>query len=270
MNNNNRKIFFSDLDATLLTDDKIITPKTMDAIKRFTDAGNLFTICTGRAIESAIRVKDELGLNFKGSYIVSYNGSQIYDCDNKKTVYRIGIDYDYVKKIFALAAKYKIHAHTYTDTHIISPDDGECLAFYRKVIKTPYIKTNDVLSELPVPPSKCLAIELHDHEKMERFHKELDEIITPDLSSMYSNPYYLEIINSKSGKGAGVTKLCEYLNIPIENSLAAGDEENDISMIKAAGVGIAMINGKPEVKNSANQITLTDNNHDGLVPFLTV
>ena len=59
-----------------------------------------------------------------------------------------------------------------------------------------------------------------------------------------------------------------YINIPIENSLAAGDQENDISMLKAAGTGIAMINGTEEVKKIADVITKKDNDNDGLVEFI--
>ena len=58
--------------------------------------------------------------------------------------------------------------------------------------------------------------------------------------------------------------LCEYLNIPIENSVAAGDEENDTTMLEVAGVGAAMANGIDITKNAADYITEHDNNHDGI------
>ena len=85
---------------------------------------------------------------------------------------------------------------------------------------------------------------------------------------MYSSDYYLELIPKESGKGASLIKLCEILGIPRENSIAAGDAGNDLSMIKAAGTGIAMINGMEEVKAAADVITETDNDHDGLAPFI--
>ena len=62
--------------------------------------------------------------------------------------------------------------------------------------------------------------------------------------------------------------MADFLDIPIENSFAAGDEQNDISMIKAAGTGIAMLNATDMVKDNADVITESDNDHDGLAPFI--
>ena len=72
----------------------------------------------------------------------------------------------------------------------------------------------------------------------------------------------------EAGKGSAVIRLSEYLNIPIENTIAAGDEQNDISMIEEAGLGIAMINAGDIVKKSADVITVYDNNNDGLAEFI--
>ena len=86
-----------------------------------------------------------------------------------------------------------------------------------------------------------------------------------------SNEWYLEIISRYAGKGQGLTRFCRTLGIPVSHSLAAGDSENDISMLRAAGTGIAMCNGipqMPDIEKAADAVTLTDNDHDGLVPFL--
>ena len=88
------------------------------------------------------------------------------------------------------------------------------------------------------------------------------------LDSMYSNDYYLELIPRKSGKGNALIWLRDYLGIKPENVIAAGDGENDMSMIQAAGVGVAMLNAPDNVKTVADIITETDNNHDGLAPIL--
>ena len=263
-----KKIFFFDLDGTLLNSEKKVSPKTLDALKRFTDAGNHFAISTGRAIDSAMAVQKELGLFFPGTFLVGYNGGQIYDCEKKELIYRSQIPFDLVQKCFEVAQKHDIHIHTYNDNNILSPDNGECMVYYRRVIKTPLIVTSDILSELEYGPSKCIAIELHDHDKMENFKKEVEALAPDMLSVMYSNAYYLEIFPKEAGKGSAVVRLCDYLNIPIENSLAAGDEQNDISMIKAAGTGIAMLNATDAVKESADMITKTDNDHDGLSSFI--
>ena len=81
-------------------------------------------------------------------------------------------------------------------------------------------------------------------------------------------PRYIELFPASSGKGIGLQWLCNYLHIPVSRSLAAGDELNDISMLEAAGVGIAMENAREAVKKTADIITQEDNDHDGLVPIL--
>ncbi|MBQ8597880.1 MAG: HAD hydrolase family protein, partial [Lachnospiraceae bacterium] len=88
------------------------------------------------------------------------------------------------------------------------------------------------------------------------------------ISMLYSNPYYLEMFPAVSGKGASVKKLCEILDINPYFSVAAGDAQNDLSMIEAAGMGIAMKNGSEDVKMAATMITDYDNNEDGLAKAL--
>jgi Cof subfamily protein (haloacid dehalogenase superfamily) len=225
-------------------------------------------INTGRSIDSALEVQRQHRLFFPGTYLIGFNGGQIYDCDNECLIYRASIPMDITEEIFRTAHAHDVHCHTFSDTHIVTPDNGECMEYYTRVIHTPVLVTADILSALQEGPSKCIAIELHDHEKMEHFRTDVSSIAPDRLQVMYSNPFYLEIFPKETGKGSAVKRLCDILNIPIENSLAAGDEQNDISMIKAAACGIAMQNATAEVKAAADVITIADNNHDGLRPYL--
>ncbi len=268
MDKSKAKIFFFDLDGTLLTSEKKISDKTMDALRKFTDAGNHFCINTGRAIDSARAVYEGLQLDFKGSFLCGSNGTEIYSVDDEKYVHKTGVPLELVPRIIALSEEYDVHCHTYNEDHIVSKRNGECMEYYRRVIKTPLIVTDDIMKELSSPPSKMIAIELHDHEKQERFRMALQEMVGDKLTLLYSNPYYMEIFPSEAGKGSAVKRLADYLDIPMENTFAAGDEQNDISMLEAAGTGIAMINGTDIVKKAANVITTLDNNNDGLAEFI--
>ena len=73
---------------------------------------------------------------------------------------------------------------------------------------------------------------------------------------------------SSAGKGNGIRFLAEYLHVPMSHTYAAGDAENDISMLEAAGTGIAMANATEAVKQAADIVTADDNNHDGLLPII--
>lgn len=266
--NNQTKIFFTDLDGTLLNQEKKITPDTMSALEQWAAAGHHFAICTGRAMDSAKEVRQTLQLQFPGMYLIGSNGGEIYDCDNDCIVSRTALTIKQTALVTKLAREQGIHCHTYTDTHIISPADDEQLKYYQRVIHTPVIICEDVVSALDKGPCKCIAIELHDKDKLENFRKTLLPLAEGELNLLYSNDRYLEIFPAASGKGAAVQTLCDFLHIPTSNALAAGDEANDISMIQAAGTGIAMLNAKEEVKAAADIITTADNNHDGLAEIL--
>lgn len=264
----NKKLFITDLDGTLLTYDKKISPETRSSLENFVSAGNRFAICTGRDINSARLVYKELGFDFPGSYLIAYNGGQIYDVDKKETVYRLGIEVPVVKEILKLAKEHNIHVHAYNDDNILSPGQNECLAHYCITIKTPVIIAEDITLFMDKPTCKMICIEMHDHEKQERFRLALEERFGAILTFLYSNPIYLEIIPKKSGKGNALLELSRLSGIPVERIIAAGDEENDISMIEAAGHGIAMKNATDNVKAAADIVTEDDNDHDGLAKYL--
>ena len=85
------RLFFTDLDETLLTTEKKVSHATYEALRTFTEAGNSLVIATGRSLHSALYVQKELGLDFPGSYILASNGCLIYDCDAKETLFRTGV-----------------------------------------------------------------------------------------------------------------------------------------------------------------------------------
>lgn len=267
---NDSKIFFFDLDGTLLNSKKEISVATKNALKEFTEQGNHFCISSGRPLSYIIDIYKKLGFDFKGSYLIGFNGSQIYDVDNKKIIYKIGVPHNIIMDIWDMAYSMGIHIHTFNDSYIISTkEDKETKSYEKKnYIPVKYVSKEKILEQMSEDePAKLIAID-NDHLKLEKFRDEIKLKYGNKLTVLFSSDCYLEIFNINSGKGNAVTKLCNILNIPIKNSLAAGDQENDISMIKAAGIGIAMINGVDEVKKIADVITKKDNDNDGLVEFI--
>ncbi|MCR4903723.1 MAG: Cof-type HAD-IIB family hydrolase [Butyrivibrio sp.] len=264
----NKKIFFADLDGTLLTSDKKISPVTRKALDDFVLSGNYFAINSGRGLDSIKSVKEELELNYKNMFLIAFNGAEIFDCDKGKDIYKTGLSFDIIPSIFDIAKKHGIHCHTFRDDAIITPDNGEEMQYYNRVIHTPLVITDDIVKELPDMPCKVLALELHDLDALEAFRLEIMEKYGDKVNTIYSHPTYLEIIPIEAGKGTAIGKLCSLLNVPVENSIAAGDEQNDISMIEAAGTGIAVANATDIVKASADIVTEYDNDHDGLAKYL--
>lgn len=259
------KILFTDMDGTLLNHDKEVTPYTRNVLEKWAKAGHKLVLCSGRDLNNLKFMKETLALTYPGMYLIGYNGGEIYDCQTKEVLYRIGLKKEQVAHVMELAASYQIHFHTYSETSIVSPTMDEGLAYYQRFINTHTVIEPDVLSVLDTEPCKCLLIERKNTDRLE----ELRQALLPwaeeeGITLAYSNPYYLEVFPSASGKGAAVLKLCELLGIHPLFSLAAGDAENDLSMIVQAGTGIAMANATLELQKAATTVTLEDNDHDGL------
>lgn len=303
------KILFTDLDGTLLNSDKQIGSYTREVLRAWTAAGHKLVLCSGRDINSVTDVKNYLGLDLPGMYLIGYNGGQIYDCTARKTLFKTTLTIPQTLHIIGEAEKAGVHVHTYSDTHIIACREDEELHYYKHAISTPVLlcpelamgdalamdddgktdseanhkaggkangKTNSKASTrdslVPVlgeGPCKCIGIELKDAEKLERFRLSLLPWAEKEkISMIYSSPIYLEFFPSASGKGAALKTLCKLLGIHPYFSVAAGDAQNDLSMIEASGMGIAMSNAAEAVRFAATTITPYDNDHDGLAHAL--
>lgn len=266
-----KKILFTDLDGTLLNEKKEISPFTRQILDAWSAAGHKLVLCSGRALGSIQEVKETLSLSYPGMYLSAFNGGWIYECDTGRTLHKIGLSRQQCRYILQSAAEAGIYCHTYSDTDILSPRDSKELAFYHRTIHLPArfaADTDSLVEMIEAPPCKCLAIELTDHAKMERFRLSLQPWAEGQCTLEYSSAYLLEIFPAASGKGSAVRTLCALLEVPLQNAYAAGDQENDISMIQAAGTGIAMLNASENVKKAADVITGYDNDHDGLALLL--
>lgn len=263
-----KKIFFTDLDETLLTTDKQISPTLLSAINAWMNNGNIFVLCSGRPTESIKQVAKQFNLKHENLYFVGFNGAEIYHPANDKITIKKTLIPSDMKKVWDIANAEGIHCHCYEGDHILAKQANEEIAFYQKTIKLPVHYHEDFPECITNESYKMLCISLKGEEILENLAVKIRNAMGEGITCIMSNPRLLEVFNSTAGKGSAVIELCNYLNIPIANSYAAGDQQNDISMIKAAGTGIAMLNAKPEVREIADKITLSDNNHDGLLPYL--
>lgn len=264
----NTKIFFTDLDGTLLNDAKEITAKTRQALDHIAAGHHKLVLISGRPIASVLEVKETLHLDYPGMYIIGYNGGCVYDCDNERLILEKRVPMEDVAHILETAKRCGIYCHTYTDTHIVSKAQSAELDFYQRTVHLPSLITDDMTGALDKPPYKLLAINLESRARLEDFCEALRPWANERIQMIFSNDKYLELFPASSGKGTAMTYLCDYLGVNIENTLSAGDAENDISMIQAAGTGVAMLNAAPFVKGKADIITEEDNNHDGLADIL--
>ncbi len=269
------KILFTDLDDTLLTDDKGISDKTRGKILQMLAAGHHFVLASGRPINSILAVLERLDLardadgKAGGVYATAYNGAMLYDCIKQEPIEGYTIALKTSQRLFDMAAARGLHIQTYTDTHIVSIAEDKELEFYTKSVVLPHIVSTRPEEVLPHAPYKLIAIDLEERERLEAFREEIEASdIGDEIICAFSNDRYLEFYNRGAGKGNALVKLCKALNLLVANAVAVGDEENDISMIKAAGIGVAMVNGNSVLRECADYVTQNDNNHDGIVEVI--
>lgn len=258
-----RKILFCDLDGTLLDDRKLIEKTTMQAVEEMLAKGHIFAVCTGRPLTSARKVAAQYGLDKKGCYIIAYNGGAVYDPAAEKTVSYDAIPLACAGELFRRAEAAGLYIHTYDradrDT-VCTRQDAPELAFY-----TSHTVLSSRVCDAPVAgiaqdPPKMIVASLSDHAALERFHAENLSWTKDKMNSFFSCEEYLEYCPPGVSKGKAVQTLCAYLDISVEASVAAGDERNDLSMLKAAGVSAVPANAHPDVLAAASYVCERDNN----------
>lgn len=244
----------TDLDDTLLTTDKHISEENKNAIEYFKSEGGLFTFATGRVVHGANMMLEHISPN---APMICFNGGAIYDFNHNKLLWSVSLD------------DKAIEAVEFVDRFFPSAGIEICTE------DTVYVsKTNRVVQEHLA--WETLPERYADYHLIsEKWNKVLFMVETEEIPKLrgliqtspfyykytfiQSSPNYYELLPKGSDKGAGLIKLAEILRIDPKKTIGMGDNENDINLIKNAGVGIAVANAIDEVREAADYIT-TDNN----------
>ena len=269
------KILFTDLDGTLLDDNKDISAEDMSAIRKMIAAGHKFVMTTGRPLTSVKKLADRYGFLEAGFYLVSFNGGLIYDCGEQQAILTRYIPVDEVKAIMDAAHACGMHAHTYSGDLVVSEYETEQLKTYCRLMQMDYVVVKDIreyygqfINVVVKPPIKVNIITPFDHSSLESFRAEMRKTTAGKLFDVFSKPEMLEFSHMKSNKGDAVRFMADFYKVPMADTIAVGDEENDCPMIEAAGVGVAMANASPVVRNVADYVTERDNNHSGIAEVI--
>ncbi|MBR1460918.1 HAD family hydrolase [bacterium] len=252
------KMIATDIDGTILPYHGEFSQKTKDCIKRLNDSGIKVILVTGRMHSSATPLAAQLGLNLP---IISYQGGLIKDMSGK-TLFQTELNSDVAKEIINWGRKNNVHLNLYIDDKLYVEQDDEIIKYYIQGKFVDYtVCSFDDLEIKNV--NKLLAIDIHDADRVTSWVDILKEKY-PDLYIVKSTPYFCEIGSKDAKKSLGVEFLCKMWGIDKSEVMAIGDQNNDIDLIQAGGIGIAMENGTPELKQVADYITNSVEN-DGFV-----
>lgn len=252
------KMIATDIDGTIYSLSGGFSPKVRECISKLTQNGIKVVLVTGRMHSSAIHVAKELGLN---TPVISYQGGLIKDINNK-TLYQRNLNPEYAKEIIKWARKNHVHINLYIDDKLYVEEDNETIRYYVHDKHIDYtVCSFDSLEIKDV--NKILAIDIKDAGRVTSWVDEL-KLLYPDLYIVKSTPYFCEIGSPEAKKSCGVEFLCSLWKINKSEVLTIGDQNNDIDLVQAGGIGVAMGNGTEELKKCADFITDTVEN-DGFV-----
>ena len=262
----NIRLIAMDLDGTLSNDEKKITPLTREALMDEQKKGIRLVLASARPAPGLYREANALSVREYGGILMSYNGGSITDAASGRVLYRTGIETEVMRDVLRMLKEFPV-------TPIL--DDG--VQFYvedKNGFKVEYecqnncmecTEVDDLAEFLNFSPVKVLMSV--DPAVIKDVQKAIAEKLPEGLSVVQTAPFYLEVIPREINKGEGLKKVCELLGVPVEETIAFGDAENDIPMLKAAGIGVAMGNADEHTKAAADCVTLS-NNEDGIAAAL--
>lgn len=260
------KIIQLDLDGTLLTSDKRISEENYRVLEQAAEQGVYIVPSTGRFYDGIPQVVRDLPFV---KYAITVNGAQIYDVQNKKVLHRAEMPYEDALRIYehldSLPGIYDCYVDGwgYMEAGLYARID--------EFISDP--RTNRMVKELRKPTENMRqALKGRSVQKVQIFFKDMERRalelerlprLFPDMAVTSSIVNNIEFNAKDANKGEALQVLCRILGVDIRETMAFGDGSNDLAMIQAAGIGVAMANAYQGLKDAADYITLT-NDEDGV------
>lgn len=256
------KMIGLDLDGTLLNERKQLLPYTRQVLSEAVERGIIVLAATGRPLGG---IPEELRLYPGMRYALTANGARVIDMKEKKVLIEKLLPIERAKKALEIFRKYDTLQEVYFDGQGYAEEDKlknighyhqdpnmwEYVLGSRKAV----LDIMELAGGTDSSVDKVQAIFV-DRGEQEAAWKELEE--QEGMILVSSLGYNIEINASGVNKGASLVELGNMLGIGPEEIMACGDRDNDIAMLKAAGVGVAMGNAEDEVKAAADYITLSN------------
>lgn len=264
------KLIAFDMDGTLLNSQKKISLKSIQAIKKAIEVGKIVIFNTGRCpaeLEEYFEVLDEI------QYLNCVSGALVFDRKNNINIYTKTLDVETIKQLLEITSEEDTMVHLLSKDSIVQKDKIDKMFDYNMgVYQEMYQRVTDKWEDLyrqyyenPFPVEKLNIYHTTSESRERTRQRILESGLEVELA--YAETTSLEISPKGIDKGIGLEKLCEYLEISLNETIVVGDADNDIGAMKKAGLAIAMDNANENIKGLADVI-VSDNDHDGCVEVI--
>lgn len=253
------KLMAVDMDGTLLTSEKTISPKTVETIEKAYEAGKVVTISTGRPVQGLSKYEEVI---IPDVPVITYNGAMIIKFHSKEVLFHQCVDGASAKEVIEKGNEIGTTVVVWSDNKLYANKINERVDQYKLLSGLEPILIEDIDAVVKQGITKMLWLD--DAKKHIGYQKWLDEtLINRKVVYCTSQPTFLEFMGEGVSKAVALQRLGEMLGATREESIAVGDGFNDLEMIEYAGLGVAMENAPKAVKEKADYITDTNDN-DGV------
>ena len=262
-----KKVIIMDVDGTLTNSKKLIPEETKLALIKAQENGAILILASGRPTSGLIDFAKELKMEHHHGLLVSFNGSKVIDCEPNKVLFNETMSIEEGQAVLEHMKKFNVKPMIIKDNYMYVNDvfdneieiNGEpfnIIQYESRGGKFRLCEKDDLASFADYPLNKILIA--GDPEYLKENYKAIMEPFKDKLSCMFTAPFYFEF----TANGIDKAKALDTVLIPMgynkEEMIAFGDGQNDASMLKYAGIGVAMDNAVEELKNIADEITLSN------------
>jgi Cof subfamily protein (haloacid dehalogenase superfamily) len=256
-----------DLDGTVLRRDLVITPATIAALDALRERGVKLVVATGRRFEGAYEHAERLGFGDEDP-VICYGGSMVRRMNGETLLHRT-LPRDLGVEVLEWAAERGLHARVFVDGKIVvSPETSAAIEHLRRT-EEPNIEVVESpagwLEDSGEEPTKLVIV---DHpDDVPKWLESARDAFAGRLFVTRSLPHYVEIGGLEGTKSKALRFLCDRWGIDPARILAFGDADNDIDMLRFAGLGVAVGGMTEEVRAAADEVALPAN-EDGVASFI--
>lgn len=258
------KLIACDLDETLLSLDNSVSQKNIEAIQEADKLGVKFVLSTGRGYATVQKTLKEIGLHDKAAeYVITFNGGAVVENKDNQILYFKPISFDFASTMYKKGLEYNIGMHVYTKEEVyvynLIEEERKHLETKMEVIEIfedniDFLKDQDIV--------KILYMNT-DVPYLNKIEKEVAHL-TEESDVSYSSNRYLEFNAKGVNKGTALIFLADYLGIDIGETIAIGDNYNDLSMLEQAGLSVGVQNMVPALKEKMDYISKASHEEDAI------
>lgn len=261
----NYQLIAMDIDDTLLKKNKELSEVTRSALMKAQQNGVKLVVASGRLPYGVRPYAEELDIFSYGGYYMGYNGGAILNSRDEliSTSY---LDSKYIKPVYDILRPTDITVMVHKGSTIYADEKvNPYTRIESDVIGLPLNVVDDLPGFVEWPIHKILLGGYPEELKL--MQDKLRAAFGDEVDIYLSAPWFLEVMPKGVNKGAGLRAICDDSGIDISCAVAFGDSYNDLFMIRAAGMGVAMGNAEEELKLAADMVT-ADCDHDGIAVAL--